>query len=245
MIKKIVTILFLSLLGISSGRGQEAITPTEQYLESNIEQHQLDRNRWADLTEGVDYTEKQRRQKPAREAPNERTSSQRPSIFGEGTGAAIARFLLITLGAIAIALLVRSILGYGKARDKKITRKTEEGIDIQKIEENIHEADLDDYIEQAKANGDFNLAIRLYYLAILKALSLQKDIKWKVDKTNTEYLREMRRHELFTEFGELTHIFERSWYGNHPPNAETFRRLEPNFQQFMSRLAAVKNTVSS
>lgn len=244
MIKQIVSILILVLLGITSGQGQETITPEERYLEASIEQHQLDRKRWADLTEGIDYTEKQRRQPAPREQQNENTRNESTSMFGEGTGAAIARFLLITLGAIAIALLVKSMLGYGKVKNKKINRKTEEGIDIQKIEENIHEADLDDYIQQAKANGDYNLAIRLYYLAILKELSLQKDIKWKVDKTNNEYLREMRQHDMFTEFRQLTLIFERSWYGNRPPDAETFNRIEPGFQHFLNRLPVVKNPVA-
>lgn len=244
MIKKIATVLLLSLLGITSGRGQEGNTPTDRYLKSDIEQHQLDRSRWSDLTEGLDYTEKRR---PPQRAPEPRETEaprQNPSIFGEGAGAAIARFLLITLGAIAIALLVKSILGYGRPKNKNI-KKTADVIDIQKIEEKIHEADLNDYIAQAIAAGDYTLAIRLYYLAILKELSLQKAIKWKVDKTNSEYLREMRQHELFGTFRSLTHTFERSWYGGRTLDEATFRQLEPSFQQFTERLNSLKNALTS
>ena len=224
------------------GKGQDRNTPEDRYLHSRIEQRQLDRGQWADLTEGIDYTEKKRRkerQNPEQSNSGGNERSYNP-IFGEGTGAAFARFLLITLGAIAIALLVRSILGYGRIKDKKITRNTEAGINIQKIEENIHEADLEDYIDQAKVEGNFNLAIRLYYLAILKELSLQKIIKWKVDKTNSQYLWEMRGHDQVDEFRTLTRIFERSWYGDRLLDAASFAELEPKFQRFISLLTPAK-----
>ena len=54
----------------------------------------------------------------------------------------------------------------------------------EKIEENIHESDLDKFIKQAESEEKYNLAIRLYYLAIIKELSLGKLIKWKRNKTN-------------------------------------------------------------
>lgn len=245
MIKKIVTLLFFSLLVGISLQAQEGNTPEDRYLESTIEQRALDRKRWADLTEGINYTEKkQRQQKTTQDQGNPSSHSPDNPIFGEGTGTAIARFLLIVLGAIGIALLVRSMLGYGKAKDKKIKRNTNEGIDIQKIEENIHEADLEDYIGQAKAKGNYNLAIRLYYLAILKELSLRKDIKWKVDKTNNEYVREMRGHVLFPDFQGLTRIFERSWYGDSLLNQQIFNQLEPGFQHFIDRIALKAESTS-
>ncbi|WP_143473531.1 DUF4129 domain-containing protein [Flavilitoribacter nigricans] len=245
MIKKIASILLLSLLVQWTGQAQESNTPEERYLDSEIEQRQIDRSKWSELTEGIDYTERQRRQRQQPDRNNAPNRQRNNPMFGEGVGTAIARFLLIAIGAIAIALLVRSMLGYGRAKNKKIKRTTEENIDIQKIEENIHEADLDDFIGRAKSDGNYNLAIRLYYLAILKELSLRRDIKWKTDKTNNEYLREMRSNEYFPQFREVTRIFERCWYGDRTLSAAAFEQLEPDFQQFIERLSVTKTALSS
>ena len=56
------------------------------------------------------------------------------------------------------------------------------------IEDNLHESNLHSFLAQAEANGDYRLAVRLYYLNILKNMSLREYIIWKKDKTNTQYL---------------------------------------------------------
>jgi hypothetical protein len=54
----------------------------------------------------------------------------------------------------------------------------------------------------------------------------------------------MRTHELSSDFRELTRIFERSWYGDSPLNAQNFEQLEPDFQRFIDRIA-IKTELSS
>lgn len=245
MIKKFATIGLILLLVPCFATGQDS-TPQERYLQQDIERHELNRQRWADLTDGIDYSaSRKRRERPASsENGDGNNGSVNLPAFGEGIGSSIARFLLIALAAVIIALLVRSMLGYGRARDKKIKRAGE-GINIQKIEENLHEADLTDYIGQAKAQGDYNMAVRLYYLAILKELSLQKAIKWKVDKTNNEYLREMRGKPHFPQFRALTLIFEQSWYGGRDLDAASFARLEPEFIGFIQQMQPAAQATAS
>jgi hypothetical protein len=213
-------------------------TPEDRYLESEIRTHRFDRNKWSETISGIDYDQKKENgrnrnyEEPADPGSGGGRFRRGGSTFMPGAGTAFAQFLLIAGGVILIALLIWSILGYGKAKNKKIKKESKE-IDIRKIEENIHEADMDDYIRQAKDAKDFNLAVRLYYLAALKELSLRKLIKWKVDKTNGEYLREMRAQADYQEFRALTRIFEQSWYGNRPLDAEAFAELEPRFTRFI------------
>ena len=47
------------------------------------------------------------------------------------------------------------------------------------FEEHIYESDLDRFIREATEQGNYALAIRLYYLAIIKELSLNRTILWK------------------------------------------------------------------
>lgn len=244
------TVFLLLLIGSFSVKGQD-YTPEDRYLETEIEPHRFNREKWAKAIDGISYDQKSPRQKSRnQDAVNDNedrrgSTSRSGDLFGAGTGTALAQFLLIAGGIVLIAFLIWSILGYDKqAKNKKIKRKPE-NIDIRKIEENIHEADMNDYIRQAKEVGDFNLAVRLYYLAALKELSLKKHIKWKVDKTNGEYLREMRSQPAFDEFRSLTRIFEQSWYGNRPLDADFFAELEPRFDRFIQQQAATVQATAS
>ena len=73
--------------------------------------------------------------------------------------------------------------------------------------------------------------MRLYYLAVLKELSLKELIKWKKDKTNGEYLRELAGSRLFGTVQEVTLIFERVWYGKTAVQEEDFLQMEAKFKK--------------
>ena len=101
---------------------------------------------------------------------------------------------------------------------------------------------MEGFIRQALAEKNYALAVRLYYLAILKELSLTNQIKWKKDKTNREYLREMSGKKLASPFRETTLIFERVWYGNEELTGEVFGTLEPKFKSILQEMTAIVST---
>ena len=114
-------------------------------------------------------------------------------------------------------------------------------VTIENIDAHIHESDLDRMIRQAVEQRNFSLAVRLYYLAIIKELSLSRAIRWRREKTNRDYLRELRHTPLFENFREATRIFERSWYGNKRLAEADFQMLQPRLQQLV---AAAKKRLS-
>ena len=115
--------------------------------------------------------------------------------------------------------------------------------DIEVIEENIYESDLEDFIQQATQQKNYNLAIRLFYLAIIKELSLAKLIKWKRDKTNKDYLNEMRGTELYSSFREQTQIFERIWYGESNLQQTDYANLAGAFQKLLNSAKAKSSLI--
>lgn len=80
--------------------------------------------------------------------------------------------------------------------------------------EDIHEMDFNFLIQEAIANENYKNAIRLSYLKLLKNLTDKDLITWKVDKTNTEYLSELKYHEFYAPFKKTTLVFEYVWYGD-------------------------------
>src|SRR5690606_20447405 len=102
-----------------------------------------------------------------------------------------------------------------------------------KIESDFRETDLDKFIRQAIDEKNYALAVRLYYLAIIKELSLSNIIKWKRDKTNESYLRETRETRFFEPFREVTRLFEKIWYGPEKLDEQQFLSIKPKFESLI------------
>lgn len=203
------------------------------------EKQALDKEVWKRATEGIDYsadTAKDPKKKEEKEEAG-KSSNDTSSFFEGGNASGLMKFLIILLAVVVVALLLRSLLGLNKPKNKKVGKMR--AIDLEQIEENIHEANLEDFIRQAVEQQNFALAIRLYYLAILKELSLKNTIVWKKDKTNKDYLREMRSSAMFGAFRDLTAVFERVWYGESPIHIREFQQLEPKFRDLMHRINAI------
>jgi hypothetical protein len=82
--------------------------------------------------------------------------------------------------------------------------------------ENIENADIHSLIKDAENNNDFRLAIRYYYLLLLKTLSLHNHIKFEDDKTNTEYLNEIHDKPFSKDFAYTSYLYNYIWYGEFP-----------------------------
>jgi hypothetical protein len=208
----------------------------EKYNKEAIDRRDIDGGKWRKATEGIDYSE---------DKIEKRTRQGRS---GDGVGA-LAGGLLVFLkwffiigGVVLVAFLLYRFIGEGNifnARSRKLGLTSEE-IDLNNIEENLETAELDPIIKKAIAAKNFPLAIRLYYLAILKELTLAGAIVWKKDKTNRIYVREMQPHPLMETFRTVTAIFERVWYGDTPLDETGFQSIQPSFQNLLNETRKVK-----
>lgn len=202
----------------------------EKYNKEAINQRDIDEGKWRKATEGIDYSE------------DKIEKRKRKERNGEGVGALGGAFLLflkwffIIGGVVLVAFLLYRFIGEGNIFDVR-SRKlglTSEEIDLNNIEENLETAELDPIIKKAIAAKNFPLAIRLYYLAILKELTLAGAIVWKKDKTNRIYVQEMQPHPLMETFRTITAIFERVWYGDTPLDETGFQSIQPAFQNLLT-----------
>ena len=78
--------------------------------------------------------------------------------------------------------------------------------------------------------------IRLFYLQIIKELSLRNWIQYEKDKTNFSYVAELRAKKEYHTFRDLTTAFEIVWYSDALIEARHFEKLSPLFRQFIERL---------
>lgn len=90
-------------------------------------------------------------------------------------------------------------------------------------DENIHEMDFNQLISDAITKKDYKNAIRLSYLNLLKNLTDEDFIVWKADKTNLDYIEELKQSPLQASFKKTTLVFEHVWYGEFTINESHFK----------------------
>ncbi|MDY8137408.1 DUF4129 domain-containing protein [Aquimarina sp. 2201CG5-10] len=103
-------------------------------------------------------------------------------------------------------------------------------VQLTEDEDIIQNQDIQQLIDQALTNNNHRLAIRYYYLFVLKKLSTQELITWESQKTNTDYLKELSDDSLKNQFKVITRLYDFIWYGSFDVDEKSYRKAEKEFQ---------------
>ena len=95
-----------------------------------------------------------------------------------------------------------------------------------------HTDDADALLRNAIKNKNYRLAIRYLYLQTLARMSERKMIEINSNKTNFEYVNELRKYKFANEFASLTLKYEYVWYGEYPVDEKLFEQIQGGFTQF-------------
>ncbi|MGQ2982689.1 DUF4129 domain-containing protein [Flavobacterium sp.] len=147
-------------------------------------------------------------------------------IFGR-----VVAFLLLGVAVYFIARAILNKQGYwifGRA-SKKIN-----AYDVD--DEDLNEMDFASLISETRQSGNYRLAVRYYYLWLLKKLSAREVIQLHRDKTNSDYLYEIRDKGLKDEFRYLSYVYDHSWYGEFSLDEAAFEKAERAFRKTINVL---------
>ena len=168
------------------------------------------------------------------------------SIFPKPTGAqqgssgvglvAFVLRLLLYGGLIALlAFLVYKIVPLLFPKLKRTPkRKKEKGRVIlgEQLGEDVTALDLFSEAERLAREGNLRGAIRKGYIALLCELSDRKIIGLAGNKTNRDYLRDIRsRRDLHPKMKTATEIFERHWYGSQASGEQDWARFREEYNE--------------
>lgn len=143
-------------------------------------------------------------------------------------------WLLLILLAGIVAYLIYQLFLKTQLNEKG---KEVEPLDIEELEPSqIPKSELEIRLEKALAKEDYRLAIRIYFIFIIKDLSEKNWIRWEKRKTNLSYLMEMRSRENYPQFEKCVSMFEFSWYGNYTVDKTTYHSIEPTFKNFLKEI---------
>lgn len=96
-------------------------------------------------------------------------------------------------------------------------------------EEIIKTKNIKELIEKALLNNDKRLAVRYYYLLVLQGLSEKQLIDYEFDKTNSDYIKELKSSDLTLGFQKATTLYDYIWYGNFDVTQENFGKAQHTF----------------
>lgn len=150
--------------------------------------------------------------------------------YAKGIFGTLLSALPYVIAGIVVFLLLKFFL---KVNSNSIisTAKNKSVVSITEEEELIKSKDLSKLIQQAIQQKNYRLAVRYYYLNILKQLENKELIIWEQQKTNEDYSKEISHKNIQNSFAHLTRLYDFVWYGNFTINEAEFMRIESDFIQ--------------
>lgn len=109
-------------------------------------------------------------------------------------------------------------------------------VNLSDEEELIRDKDLPSLIQKAISDKNYQLAVRYYYLLLLKKLSEKELISWQQEKTNEDYIKELSSTKLNNDFEQLTYLYDYVWYGEFLIDEVAFVQAETNFKKIIGKI---------
>lgn len=139
--------------------------------------------------------------------------------------------LILALVGLVIWLFIKLNPGSALLKPKKLSE-----VMLSEDEEIIERKDIPKLIAKAQKAGNYRLAIRFYYLWILKLLRDHELIDYQAQKTNQEYEKELKDPKLIGSFSELTYLYDFVWYGEFEVEKNEYDHLQKRFVQMENHL---------
>ena len=184
---------------------------------------------WEKISKEKDYTE------TYADSETKEKNSSNPDIKTPSMDLGGLKYIFYFVIAGAILFLVAKIL-QNMNSTPEIDINKGKIYTLKEVEEKILEIDLDKILNAALTAKEYRLALRINFLIIIKKLTLSGKIVWAKEKTNWEYLNEIRDKMLADKFKLIVLTFETIWYGEHDLNENQFNSLQSSYETFKNNV---------
>lgn len=141
------------------------------------------------------------------------------------------KILDVLLGLIFLTALYIAVRLLMKHRGRWFLEKKNEAVSVNlsNVEKHIHEADFEALFKEVEQKGDTRQSVRVLHLWVLKTFTDHGIIQWNPDKTNIDYLSEIRDNALQEQFRYLSYLYNYIWYGGFSINDSEYRNARETF----------------
>jgi hypothetical protein len=214
-------------------KSPDELSQTKQYQEEKLNVKKFDEKEWKKIIGDTDYNEE-----PPKPEEEQKSDPREPMSFGNWNSDILRVMAYVCIIGVILFILY-AVTKNIKPGSPKL--KTSVEIDTSAHVENIEDLDVNSLLRKTIADGNFRLAVRLYFLGLLKELNEQGIILWKKDKTNHDYLSELSIKDFhYDEVRRLTLAYEQVWYGEHRLTTESYQQLFAEFENLHQKLNTQK-----
>lgn len=144
--------------------------------------------------------------------------------------ATILDYFYYGLMIIALILIIRGLIKADR-RGLLFGKINSNEIKMIESEEDISQLNFDELITAAIERKDYKLAVRYLFLKSLKLLSEKGIIELRNNKTNHQYLTEIKNNGISVAFQIATARFEWVWYGDFPVDEKVMKSSQDEFNK--------------
>ncbi|MDQ3277932.1 MAG: DUF4129 domain-containing protein [Bacteroidota bacterium] len=170
---------------------------------------------------------------PAKKELAKEPTSNKKSWFRQQWFRSLLWFAILGsfIGVVIWYLISSNILLFRK-KAKNIAAVEEEAV----VTDDIFSIHYDAEIAKAAGGGNYRLAVRLWYLYLLKELAEKGLIDYRYGRTNHDYVMQLHKSAYYRDFSRITRNFEYTWYGQFDLSAEAYEMLRNDFSTFKNEL---------
>lgn len=186
----------------------------------------LNKSDWEMLKNGLDYSEDSFKKINKKD----KDSTRKASIVNQDLGRLKYVWLILVVGIFIVVLVF--LWPYFKTLNKN-GNSSFVIEDEQPEEAALRAANLKEALDDALSRGDYRQAFRIRYLEVLQQMVLNNIIDYRKERTNMEYLRQIKDPSVHQLFKTLTLYFEEVWYGEMTADKAAFNRMSEVFTSIM------------
>ena len=146
--------------------------------------------------------------------------------------------LVIFLAVIIVGVAVYFIIKIIKNKEGHwiFGKSISTNINYSDLENNLQTVDFEKLIAQTNLDGNFRLEIRYYYLWILKKLAERNFIVFNAEKTNSDYLNEIKSDKIKSDFKYVSYLYNYIWYGEFTITTDNYNNSKNAFLKMLQSL---------
>jgi hypothetical protein len=141
------------------------------------------------------------------------------------------------LMVVALILIIRGLIKADR-RGLLFGKINSNEIKMSESEEDIIQLNFDELIASAIDNKNYKLAVRYLFLKSLKQLSEKGIIELRNNKTNHQYVSEIKNQGISVAFQIATARFEWVWYGDFPVDEKVMKSSQNDFNKLFGLIVS-------
>ena len=149
-------------------------------------------------------------------------------------------FYALLLGGVLMLILKGNFNFSFKPQNNKFDEIISETTAIESAEQ-LQNIGYEEQIKRAEAQGNYRLAIRLYYLWTLKKLIDADLIQFHIKKTNKDYCQELfgktvSGGTVYDDFSQCTQYYNYVWFGEFNVDSAMYAKIQTHFNLLLKQL---------